>query len=633
VIRSIEIRNWKAHDYLELSFAEGVNFLVGPNAVGKTSVLEAVCLALLGDLSACPAYASFDLRNLRRDPERYAEIRLQLSSKAATQWTVQRRFAAGAGRRSAELRENGHLKSSAWDDVTRMIVKEYEADSHFFSKVVFLSEGDTFEYSARPPGEALTRHIESVLGLNRFEVLRANLRDIARKFEEGEQGARAARRAARARSDGDSQRAIELSEEIADLEGTGVQLEQQIAGIQESRRRTAVEMTSVQHTVTRIQRLALEWQTTLGKPFPPEPLSVLDDAIAELAAHKGETIAELERLRDEAAALQAAVAVQRDVVRLMDLTQDAGQTTCPVCRRDLTPEMVQEIRRECAAQVANLDDQQEATQRSLKTWNARLAEVGDKHTALAELRAKVRGMLDERAPIMDIPALETRLETLHNMEEKQAGEVAELDRRLDETKEGAVRRSVELERIREQPSAADLERIRQARIAGLRGQHMSELVRTSLDGAVAEQRRVVLEPMMAELSGELSRFLRSDVEARLNEQAQLEILQTGSGNTLSFPQLSGGEKTALLVFTQMFLCKYFSTADFMLLDEPLEHLDPDNRRGLVDFLVAAGKAGYPKQLIITTFEETLVREHLDDPTTRIVYLTPGGPAATSYGRA
>jgi len=633
VIRNIRIRNWKAHDYLELSFAEGVNFLVGPNAVGKTSVLEAVCLALLGDLTACPAYASFDLRHLRRDPKRYTEIRLQLCSNSATQWTVRRRFAAGTGRRSAELRENGHLKSSAWDDVTRMIVEEFEANSFFFSKVVFLSEGDTFEYSARPPGEALTRHIESVLGLDRFEVLRANLTDIARKFKQEEHGARAARREARARSDDESQRASELSGEIADLEAARTQLEQQIAGIEESRRRTAVDMKSVQDTVTRLQRLSPEWQKTFGKPFPPEPLSVLEDAIAEVAAHKGEAIAELERVRAEAAALQAAAEVQRDVMRLMDRTEEARQMTCPVCKRDLTPEMVQEIRRDSAAQVAKLDDQQEATQRSLKTWNARLAEVRDQQAALAELRVKVREMLEEHFPSMDIPALETRLETLHNMEEKQAEDVAELSRRLDETKERAVRRRVELEQIRAQPSAEDLERIRQAQIASLRGQHMSELVRTSLGGALAEQRRVVLGPLMAELSGELSRFLQSDVEARLNEQAQLEIVERGSDSVLSFPQLSGGEKTALLVFTQMFLCKYFSSADFMLLDEPLEHLDADNRRGLVDFLVEAGKAGYPKQLIVTTFEETLVREHVDDPRISITYLSRGLPPATSHARA
>ena len=67
--------------------------------------------------------------------------------------------------------------------------------------------------------------------------------------------------------------------------------------------------------------------------------------------------------------------------------------------------------------------------------------------------------------------------------------------------------------------------------------------------------------------------------------------------------------------------KYFSNADFMLLDEPLEHLDSKNRWALIKFLVDTTKRGYPKQLIVTTFEETLIREYLDDSDIKINILS------------
>ena len=79
-----------------------------------------------------------------------------------------------------------------------------------------------------------------------------------------------------------------------------------------------------------------------------------------------------------------------------------------------------------------------------------------------------------------------------------------------------------------------------------------------------------------------------------------------------FPQLSGGEKTALLILTHILLCKHFSDSDFMLLDEPLEHLDSRNRWALVNFLLQSCKREAPAQLIVTTIEEQYTREYLDE---------------------
>jgi len=87
-----------------------------------------------------------------------------------------------------------------------------------------------------------------------------------------------------------------------------------------------------------------------------------------------------------------------------------------------------------------------------------------------------------------------------------------------------------------------------------------------------------------------------------------------------FPQLSGGEKTILLILTHVLLCKYFSKSDFMLLDEPLEHLDPKNRWAVINFLVESCGKGFPDQLIVTTIEESVLREYLEEPTVRVTAL-------------
>ena len=67
----------------------------------------------------------------------------------------------------------------------------------------------------------------------------------------------------------------------------------------------------------------------------------------------------------------------------------------------------------------------------------------------------------------------------------------------------------------------------------------------------------------------------------------MPTLQDGEGRQLDLSQFSGGEKTALLIMLHTIIAHHFSRSDFLLIDEPLEHLDPINRRSLIRFLVGA----------------------------------------------
>jgi DNA replication and repair protein RecF len=45
-LRSLKVRHFRCFDAHEVEFGEGINFIIGPNAHGKTSLLEAVCILL-----------------------------------------------------------------------------------------------------------------------------------------------------------------------------------------------------------------------------------------------------------------------------------------------------------------------------------------------------------------------------------------------------------------------------------------------------------------------------------------------------------------------------------------------------------------------------------------------------------
>jgi DNA repair exonuclease SbcCD ATPase subunit len=97
-------------------------------------------------------------------------------------------------------------------------------------------------------------------------------------------------------------------------------------------------------------------------------------------------------------------------------------------------------------------------------------------------------------------------------------------------------------------------------------------------------------------------------------------LENQEGRQFDLSQFSGGEKTALLIMLHTIIAHHFSKSHFLLLDEPLEHLDPINRRSLIDFLIHVYQQGGFKQAIVATFEESLIRKYMSDDGVNVIYL-------------
>lgn len=71
--------------------------------------------------------------------------------------------------------------------------------------------------------------------------------------------------------------------------------------------------------------------------------------------------------------------------------------------------------------------------------------------------------------------------------------------------------------------------------------------------------------------------------------------------------MSGGERAAFLVLLHAHLSHRFGRGGFLLLDEPLEHLDADNGRRMLECLVRACQEGLLGQIVLATVEADVVR--------------------------
>jgi DNA repair exonuclease SbcCD ATPase subunit len=77
--------------------------------------------------------------------------------------------------------------------------------------------------------------------------------------------------------------------------------------------------------------------------------------------------------------------------------------------------------------------------------------------------------------------------------------------------------------------------------------------------------------------------------------------------SLQLAQLSGAEQAIATLLTRMLILVGSTQARFLWLDEPLEHLDPKNRRAVASTLVRTVERGEIEQVVITTYEEKLAR--------------------------
>ncbi len=80
---------------------------------------------------------------------------------------------------------------------------------------------------------------------------------------------------------------------------------------------------------------------------------------------------------------------------------------------------------------------------------------------------------------------------------------------------------------------------------------------------------------------------------------------------LPYEWFSAGEKMAALLLVRLLAVDAATASPFCMIDEPLEQLDPDARRQVASMLANATSNTGLEQVLVTTYEEALVRTLAD----------------------
>ncbi len=570
MITHIALENWRAYRKLALDIDPGTTFLVAPNGVGKSSLLEAVRWALgAGHVEQRPS--------MIRQGHTTASASVTLALPAG-ELAVTRTLKAARAKVTATTTASLDGRAVEEAEAVRLLEEAWSAGARFVSRTAFLTED--LRRDAEDPN--LRTHLCRAYSLDDLQRAIAEIEPVLAQLSKSLRASRA-----------------ELSATEAQLQEAAGELEALAAGVATARARVdAARASSAEARASldqarasaALQAAATAWQErhdqllALAAPLLGDvPLGTpVADALVAMEDRLGTLVdsirAQQADLRSRLAAVQASLST----------LHDAG-AACPTCLRALdgdSREHAEELHRATVEAVrqdlARLDDTSAAaTLDTVRALARQAASLGPAPKAPAEVD------LDQR--------------TAAEAAAQEALEAAVAGQREAEMKAEAALAKVEA--IRTDLATAD------ALTERYRAEALLEAGRTALHQTVTAVLGRQLEPLAAEVNRRWEAVFPDRPNLHLTPDGELS--RDIDGAPLEFVAFSAGEQTVAKLMMRLTTLLATTTVPFCWIDEPLEHLDPVSRQLVGSTLAHLSSAGGLEQIFVTTYEEPLARRLAD----------------------
>lgn len=586
MIRRVAVKRFRAFESDEFDLEPGTTFLVAPNGGGKTSLMRAVSWALFGE------QADLDPKLcVRGDGPAEVTVELQLADDVAGVIT-RTQPKRGAATLQALI---GDVTTSDDTELASLLSQHWRASPGHLARICFMEEHSVARRSQLTPG--LDRHLHSIFGLDRLheDLERARKTRRAAEREVRERKKAAERPEAERRED--TERLVTVRNELGAAERRREEIQEQHRQRQadkELRARWVAHEDNQRQRRTVLEQLAARLSPLAGSAVGAD-YGTLRQVASEVESDLQRTIDEQQRAIGILEGKLDAAAVALD-----ELT--SADADCPVCLRPLG----QDDREHALAGHAERRERLETEVAALRADTAT-------HTALETVRQIQR----ELTNVPDVPpppgprpseAADAPDDALEDQLQRVTSEIVE----LRETAATLERQLAD--------DAAVLEEQRRVKLAFHR-LAVAQVAEEAFEKTIKVVEREQIAPLSAAMRDGWKSLMggRSDL-AWGPGRATLVV----GPNEVEYSELSGGERTIMTVMTQLLAIAASTEAQFLWLDEPLEHLDPDHRRLVAAALAGAVDDGTLRQIVVTTYEEPLVRR-LRDASPRSVhvrYLAP-----------
>lgn len=570
MITSLELHNWRTYGHLLLPLGPGATFIVAPNGVGKSSIIEAARFATfglpptrggvhkLGATEPTSAAVTIDL-----DGERTLRITRTLPTKKKAEPTV-------------EATIDDHPIKPA--DLDGVLADTFGASVAFLDRMSMMSGTEVI---GSQHGVDLRSHLSAYLGLGGVELAIAEtdrlLKDAGVEVERHRNAARISEADLVALRATTEQIRAELNEADTKVESAQEQLRQARAA------RSAAERAAEAIARANDRKAALTEFAAAATALAGSPVTVetLDEALAQ---NEAALYGEIERIRRRRAELDGRIAAT--TAALNELTDATG--ACPVCRRPLDP--------------ADLETAREGHETEMAAWKAERNDldesaVSTRHQQVSALRATVL----RHGPPPEVPTDAPTVDAASAAETAAAADLDAAAMAAAEIRAAAGAAQATLEEAESAASALE------AVIAAFERQATLEATKDALAKARAALLTEGIEPLEEALRERWMNLF--DHRSGLTLDGDGTVARTIGADTLTFDRFSDGERMAAQLLLRVLVLKATTKLPFLWIDEPLEHLDPDARRALSLLLTSAPQepGGPLRQVVMTTYEEPLVR--------------------------
>lgn len=610
MIIGIELYDWKLFRELKLNFSKGINFITGPNGIGKSSILQAICIAFTGRIPNTFETNSF--RDFIRKGSETAQIDVKFKFRDEN-LHIRRKISMRGRERCAIFDSAGReIFGGKWDDITKYIEDIYNIKTPFFNAILYMSEGDVYRTIHEPPGRALLDEIDEALGIKRLLVLRSELGFLIKEFEKKEMKYRTTLR--------EAELATETRE---DLQKISVELNEMLK-IKDAKRteidRIERELWELRDQLRTNEKLIedLKFLASEKKTLDEERIQIQD-----LQNQLEKIKIGLEAKQQERIRVDAEISNLEKIFYLVETTQrlEKPEIKCPVCGRPLSVHQVREIREETTKKINELRQTIHDLAGKIDELTKKRYDMESRLMKFEEKETRLR-ILQERIAIetKDISKIEEKVAHLSKRIQALETDRKKIEERLMDTE-------LVIERLRERIAASravalrDVEKIQSELRQASKGRYISQFIIRGVAEFIGKQRDSELRAKLYEYISQVwNRFKKGEGWSVGLDEHGIPLLSVES-ETYPFSSLSGGEKTALLVVTRTALSKLLAEEiGFLLLDEPLEHLDSRNRRSLLQFVVDAYTKQMVGQLIVTTVEQSLLNRFMDYESVNIIPL-------------
>lgn len=564
MIRQIRITDWRAYENLDLELDAPVVFVVAPNGVGKSSLNEAVRWGLFGK------FARKSGRPVRLGAKE-ATVRLAIELEQGSVVDVSRSLtAAGKASFSASIGESSLTEA----EFMERLESTWGADEDLLFALLFGDSGSNASSSF-----PVRDHLADIFGVTPLREAVAEIDNRARTLKREIEDLRAERvdeKAIREAEIGVEELTAEVNEQAAELEGAretvkGTEVEKQ-AALSWERFRTQLAEYEGQISEL-VQRLA---DVSGDEPHDDDP----HEAVGKL---EDEATATLDQTRHVLSEEQVKGDSATNALQL--LTDDVE--VCPTCLRPITEAERTFARNEHERTHGDAERDLSASKDAIREAEKTLATI---RTMGRELR-EIRTPAPPSTPDPGADALENARQAQERLEAANELHGAALAR-LNDAKQ-------RLELLLRAASE------NQALVAAYREEITLQIAREVFSEVINHYMRERIEPLTGEVSRR-SKLLFGSEGLRLEPDGTLSF-HTDAGE-LELSDLSGGERVMALFIARLLLVSAASRATTLWLDEPLEHLDPRRRAIVAATVVKAAEQGALKQVVVTTYEERLVRQ-------------------------